>query len=262
MNLSAEPIRRRRLHEILTERLLTSIASGELAVGQAMPSETELAEHYGVGRPTVREALQKLEVMGVVAIAHGERARVVQTSAEHILNGLGASIVHLLSTAPENLDHLQEVRLLIEEAMVRRFVAQADPTSLASVEAALLRQEAAVESGRGFFAADMAFHVAIAEGAGNPLFPIFLRAMLDWLGAFHASTVRLSGFEALALAEHQAVFRAILAQDEAGAAAAMRAHLLRSSHLYGTHRQARADNASSAQLGPCPIAFRRRDDRR
>lgn len=235
--MNADPIRRRRLHEILAERLLARIAAGDPAPGEAMPSETELAARHGVGRPTVREALQKLEAMGVIAIAHGERARVVEPSASRILEGMNASIVHFLAAAPENIAHLQEARLLIEEAMVRRCAASGQVPAV--VEAALGKQEAALAGEGSFFAADMEFHVAIAEGAGNPLFPLFLRGMLDWLGAFHASVVRIGGYEALALSEHRAIHAAMRRGDAEGAAAAMRAHLLRSSTLYGPHGAAR-----------------------
>ncbi|WP_458098410.1 FCD domain-containing protein [Roseomonas sp. WA12] len=232
----ADPIRRRRLHELLAERLLARIAEGDPAPGEVLPSEAELAARHNVGRPTVREALQKLEGMGVIAITHGERARVIEPSASRVLEGMAASFVHFLTAAPENIAHLQEVRLLAEEAMVRRCVSRG--VALTALEDSLLQQEKAIRVGKGFFIADVEFHVAIAVGAGNPLLPIFLRAMLDWLGAFHASTVRLSGFEGLALEEHRAVFAAMRAGDADAAACAMRAHLLRSSSLYGTHQRA------------------------
>lgn len=232
----AEPIQRRRLHEIVAKRLLAGIQAGEPPPGGALPSEQELMARFGVGRPTVREALLRLENMGVIAIAHGERARVLEPSAERALGQLDQSIVHFLRTDPASLRHLQEARLVVEEAMVRRATERLDGAALARLSAALDRQERAIAEGAGFFAADMDFHVAVAKGAGNPLFPIFLRAVLDWLGAFHASTVRLTGYEALALDEHRAVHARVAAGDADGAAAAMRAHLLRTSSLYGLHR--------------------------
>lgn len=237
MRAGAEPIQRRRLHEIVVERLLAGIQAGEPPPGGALPSEGDLMARFGVGRPTVREALLRLENMGVIAIAHGERARVLEPSAGRILGQLDQSMVHFLGTDPASLRHLQEARLLVEEAMVRRATERLDDTGRARLSRILDRQERAVAEGEGFFAADMDFHVAIAECAGNPLFPIFLRAVLDWLGAFHASTVRLSGFERLALDEHRAIFAPMAAGDAEGAAAAMRAHLERSSALYGVHRR-------------------------
>lgn len=240
MSATPEPIQRRRLHEILAERLLASIRAGNPPAGAALPSEQDLMARFGVGRPTVREALLRLEAMGVISISHGERARVLEPSAARIIGQLNESIVHLLGTDAASLEHLKDARLAVEEALVRRATERATPESLAALSISLDRQAAAVAPGEGFFAADMEFHVAIAEGAGNPLFAIFLRAMLDWLGAFHASVVRIGGFEPVALTEHRAILDRMAARDAEGAVAAMRAHLRRSSSLYGPHRNTQA----------------------
>lgn len=79
------PIARRKLsHEVLN-RLLPCIRSGEFAVGSRLPSERELMQTLGVGRPAVREALQTLERMGLVSIVHGEGARVLALSADNVI---------------------------------------------------------------------------------------------------------------------------------------------------------------------------------
>lgn len=227
-----EPIQRRRLHEILAERLLARIRAGDPPPGGALPSEQELMARFGVGRPTVREALLRLEAAGVITISHGERARVVEPSAARILGQLNEGIVHLLGVDATSLEHLKDARLAIEEGLVRRATERASAASLARIEANLGRQAEAAARGEGFLAADMDFHVAIAEGAGNPLFPVFLKAMLDWLGAFHAAAVRTPGMEPVAMAEHRAIFERMRARDAEGAVAAMRAHLLRSARLF------------------------------
>lgn len=235
--MTPEPIQRRRLHEILAERLLAQIRAGEPPPGASLPSEQELMSRFGVGRPTVREALLRLEAMGVITISHGERARVVEPSAARILGQLNDSIVHLLGVDQASLEHLKDARLAIEEGMVRRATERATEASLARIEASMRRQEEAAASGEGFLAADMDFHVAIAEGAGNPLFPIFLKAMLDWVSAFHASAVRTPGMEPVAIAEHRVIQGRMIARDAEGAVAAMRAHLLRSARLFGVQLQ-------------------------
>lgn len=227
-----EPIQRRRLHEILAERLLARIRAGDPPPGGTLPSEQELMARYGVGRPTVREALLRLEAAGVITISHGERARVVEPSAARILGQLNEGIVHLLGVDATSLEHLKDARLAIEEGLVRRATERASAASLARIAATLERQAEAAARGEGFLAADMDFHVAIAEGAGNPLFPVFLKAMLDWLGAFHAAAVRTPGMEPVAMAEHRTIFARMQAGDAEAAAAAMRAHLLRSARLF------------------------------
>lgn len=55
-----EPIKRRKLSHEVRDRLLDMIQTGELKEGDKMPSEHDLMERYGVGRPAVREALQAL----------------------------------------------------------------------------------------------------------------------------------------------------------------------------------------------------------
>jgi DNA-binding FadR family transcriptional regulator len=233
MSTSPEPIQRRRLHEILAERLLARIRDGDPPPGGALPSEQELMAQFGVGRPTVREALLRLEAAGVITISHGERARVVEPSASRILGQLNESIIHLLGVDATSLEHLKDARLAIEEGLVRRATERATDASLARIAESLRRQADAARIGKGFLAEDMAFHVAIAEGAGNPLFPVFLKAMLDWLSAFHTAAVSTPGMEPVAMAEHRRIFERIEARDVEGAAAAMRSHLLRSARLFG-----------------------------
>jgi GntR family transcriptional regulator, sialic acid-inducible nan operon repressor len=73
----SETIQRRKLYQDVLDRLMARIRSGEIAPGEQLPSERELMEAYGVGRPAIREALQTLERSGIVEIAHGERARCI-----------------------------------------------------------------------------------------------------------------------------------------------------------------------------------------
>ncbi len=228
-----DPIQRRRLHELLLERLLKRIHAGDPPPGEALPSEHKLMEQFGVGRPAVREALLRLEAMGLIVISHGERAKVLPPSAQRILSQMNESIVHLLSTEPRNLGHLKDARIEIEEALVRRATMQMSVAQLDALGESIDRQRRAVAGKSGYHEADMDFHVLIAAGAGNPLYAIFLRAALDWLGAFYARAVRLGGKAAVSLAEHEAIYRAMRARDADQASALMRAHLTRSSRLYG-----------------------------
>lgn len=86
-----ERIVRRKLSDQVLERLLEMITRGEIAPGETMPSERDLMERFGVGRPAVREALHSLDTMGLISISHGERARVATLSAEtaiHQIDGV------------------------------------------------------------------------------------------------------------------------------------------------------------------------------
>src|SRR5919108_3442359 len=69
--IEVEPIRREGASNIVVDRLLGLVKAGRLAPGDRLPSERQLAEMFGVSRPTVREALRGLSVLGVVEIRHG-----------------------------------------------------------------------------------------------------------------------------------------------------------------------------------------------
>ena len=75
------PIRRRRLSEQLAERILGSIAAGELHPGDQLPTIAEMARSFRVAPPTVREALMRLEAKRVIEIRHGAGVFVSATAA-------------------------------------------------------------------------------------------------------------------------------------------------------------------------------------
>src|SRR5215468_10557911 len=98
---TTDAIPRRKLYQEVLDRLLERIRGGEIPPGAHLPSERELMETYGVGRPAVREALQALERSGIVEIAHGERARVVVSTADRLVAQIAGGAMHLLRTQPD-----------------------------------------------------------------------------------------------------------------------------------------------------------------
>lgn len=247
----AEPILRVRLHQQVADRLIELIQRGDFPPGSQLPSEHELMRRFGVGRVAVREALQLLEGLGAIAISHGERARVLEPSAARILGRFGAGMAHVLRSAPENLEHLKAARLEFETALVRKAALRARAADLARLEAGIEAMRAA-GSGLAFLRADMRFHRGIAELSGNPLYPVLLEAMLDWLSAFHIAQVHVSGLEALTISEHEAILAAVSRADADAAAEAVRAHLTRANALY--RLQARQGPASPDRGGDGGVA--------
>src|ERR1700712_5183936 len=79
-----EPIVRRKLSDEVFARLEQMITTGELQPGDEMPSERELMERFGVGRPAIREAMQALSNMGLVVISHGERAKILALTPDSL----------------------------------------------------------------------------------------------------------------------------------------------------------------------------------
>jgi len=226
-----ETIPRRKLSDQVLDRLVTMIRDGKLQPGDRMPSERDLMERYGVGRPAIREAMQTLESMGMLDIRHGERARIKSVSAASMMEQIDLTARHLLSTSPQSLNHLKEARLLFELDMVRIAAPRAEAADIARLRRAIAAQRASPDTAH-FVEADIAFHGALAAVSGNPIYTAVSNAMLQWIMAYHVDLVHVAGLEQLTLAEHEAIVDAVEAGDTDGAEKAMADHLNRANGLY------------------------------
>ncbi|TDP72798.1 transcriptional regulator NanR [Roseateles toxinivorans] len=229
---TTEPIHRRKLYQEVLDRLLERIRSGEIAPGAQLPSERELMEFYGVGRPAVREALQSLERSGIVEITHGERARVLLPNAQSLFDQIAGSARHLLRMQPETLEHLKEARVFLECGMARQAAERASDADIARLRERLAEHRASMANLSKFLEHDMAFHREIALISGNPIFPAIVESLFMWASEYYQPLVRAPGAEELTLSEHLRIVEAIAARQPQQAEQAMREHLTRANELY------------------------------
>lgn len=229
-----EPITRQKLSDQVFDRLWEMIVSGELKPGDAIPSERTLMEKFAVGRPAVREALQSLANKGVIRISHGERSRVNELTANIALDQVEDVAKLLLSAEPSNLEHLKQIRKIIEAGSVRIASEVCTTEDIQKLRALVEHQERQLKNPKAFIEADIAFHTAIAHASRNPLLQAITQAMLTWLFEYYKPLLHWSGRENTTLLEHAALVDQLEARDADSAAALMRQHLDRSDPLYAT----------------------------
>lgn len=232
MKPQEDQIVRRKLSDEVFDRLERMITTGELKPGDEMPSERVLMERFGVGRPAIREAMQSLASRGLVAISHGERAKVLQLTARSILQQVDLTAKIMLSQSADTLEHLKNSRIFFERGMVRDAATKATAEDIAELEAILEAQRQALGQADAFMSADMQFHMRIAQVSGNPIFIAVSEAMLAWLRTYHTELLIWTGKEQLTLSEHAEILEKIAAHDADGAEAALLRHLERSRALY------------------------------
>lgn len=223
---------RQKLSDQVFVRLREKIEDGTYRPGEPMPSERDLMERFGVGRPAVREALQQMHTLGLITIAQGGRARVNQLSTGAVIRNMDSLAQLLLSTSPENLEHLKDARRMFELGMIRIAAERASDQDVSDLETLVQRQRAALDDPDTFIRTDMEFHQRIARISANPIFAGLSEVMLGWLFRYHTDLLRWSGKEKTTLQEHDEIVAAIAAHAPEDAVAVMRDHLDRSSKLY------------------------------
>lgn len=92
LTTTRKPIVTKKLSEIVAEELERMIRREEIREGEYLPSERELMAFFGVGRPSVREALSSLRHKGLIRYNKGEKASVCRPSPETIINGLSGIV--------------------------------------------------------------------------------------------------------------------------------------------------------------------------
>lgn len=164
---SGEPIKIKRegVAEKVVRKILDLVKSGNLKAGDRLPAERELIDIFGVSRPTLREALRSLSVLGVIEMRHGGGAFVTDLHARSLL----APLDFFVSLSPDNIQEAFECRRLVEIDIARKCAKLATGKDIAGFEAMLSAQEKVVDDPVGFRILDSEFHEKLYEIAGNSI---------------------------------------------------------------------------------------------
>jgi DNA-binding FadR family transcriptional regulator len=211
---------RLKLAESVAQQLLEAVRG--LPPGTRVPSERELTKELGVGRSTVREALNGLALLGVVEVRHGQGVFVVGDVEESESGLLEAALERGVTK------EFVEARLVVEVEVARMAAERRTDEDVRLLEAVLEEQERRL-SGDVEPLLDTAanFNVVLAECAHNEvlvaIIQSFVALMLDERGP---KIYSLDGFREWDLAEHRGLFEAVRDHDGALAAERMRDHIL------------------------------------
>jgi GntR family transcriptional repressor for pyruvate dehydrogenase complex len=209
------------LSQSVTDALLTRIRSGQLNPGDRLPTASELMTEFGVGRNTIREAMQALVVMGLVEVRPRIGATVRAASGTTAANALALSA--LLDDAA--VRDLYEFRRAIEVAAAGLAAERATADEIAEIGRVASRYVYDVEHGMHGYEDDLALHQVIAHASHNVYFVKVLSDVAGLLAAARRETERVPGAADRASVEHVAIFEAIRDRSPERARAAMATHI-------------------------------------
>ncbi len=199
------------------------IAKGELPVGHRFPPQEVLAGQMGVSRSTIREAINKLTVLGLLAAKPGVGTMVVADSSGASLSALGQ---HLFLKSGE-VAQFMEARLYLEKAAIRLAILKATDAELAGLDALVAEQDRACRNGDcdSFSALDAQFHRTIIEISNNQVLRRFLGLIWDGLSQFIREVTALQSAVENAIHYHRRLVRHLKARDLAQAETTLLEHL-------------------------------------
>jgi GntR family transcriptional repressor for pyruvate dehydrogenase complex len=210
-----------KLYQQVASKVAAAIRSGDYRRGRRLPSERELAEQFGVSRPTVREAMIALEIQGFVQSRHGSGVYVTDHTPK-----LGGD---------EDLDigpfELTEARRVLEGETCALAAISITEAEVAELDAILLELDREAGGSGPGDRSDRRFHVMIAQATRNSALVTMVETLWDMryrspLCREMLSRARAAG-DRPRLDEHRRIVQALAARDPHAARLAMRNHLTR-----------------------------------
>ena len=218
---SIVPLERLSIAEQVAKHLLDLIRTGALQPGQQLPTERDLAASLHVSRPSVREALRGLQILGVVKSRQGGGIFVSSLEAADLLQPLHV----FLSLSPENFRALHEARVVVEGTIGRMVAQRITPDVVSHLAAMVQTQTRLMHDPVAFRVSDMEFHRVLREQAANP----YLERISLSLYVLGAEYRRLSwetpAMLKRSLADHQEIIAALQARDADRMQRAMERHM-------------------------------------
>src|SRR3954471_20666426 len=200
------------------EQLLGYIVSGEWKEGQRILPERELCQELGVARPSLREALKALEIMGLVDSRVGA-GTFVRRRADFLSRPL---LWGIAGSSSAGADELVESRLVLEVELAGFAAERATEDDLSEIKHGLHSLDAKPDEVLEF---DLKFHLAIAVAAHNQVLLNAVLMIRNLIQQWMLVTLQVPGITEKVLVQHAGILESIVAKDSKSARDRMRTHL-------------------------------------
>lgn len=218
--IMSEAVERNTLVTNVAEQLRSQIAEGRFGVGDYLPPQKELAERFGVGLSTIREAVQLLSASGLLKSYPGKGTWVNDDALSILLHP------QAVKTRLGELKARQvyEARSVIEVALTELAADRATPGDLDRINQALQAMESA-EDDQEFVEADLSFHLMVAKAGHNELLEQFYQLVQKLLTQVINELIQLPRVKSESISLQRAIYEAVKDGDILAAQNAAQAHM-------------------------------------
>lgn len=211
-----------RLYEQIVQQVEDSILKGQLKPGDQLPAERDLAHSFGVSRTAVREAVKTLREKGLVEAFSGRGTFVTNGTSHSIRQSLDLMIrINPL----EGSANLAELRLVLEPEIASLAAARIEEQLLSTMREAVEEMDRSLRDPDAYVEADLDFHLALAEAAGNPIILSLLDSIVGLLREQRSRIFNVDGGPERGQFHHKRILAAVEQGNPESAREAMRAHL-------------------------------------
>jgi GntR family transcriptional repressor for pyruvate dehydrogenase complex len=211
-----------RLYEQIVQQVEDAILKGQLKPGDQLPAERDLAHSFGVSRTAVREAVKTLREKGLVE-AYSGRGTFVTNGTSHSIR---QSLDLMIRINPlEGSANLAELRLVLEPEIAALAAARIEEQLLSTMREAVEEMDRSLRDPDAYVEADLDFHLALAEAAGNPLILSLLDSIVGLLREQRSRIFNVDGGPERGQFHHKRILAAVEQGNPEAAREAMRAHL-------------------------------------
>lgn len=227
MALEYEEIVRSGLPRQVADLIRTAILEGRLKVDERLPTEEELAQRFGISRPTVREALKVLAAQNLIRARRGPTGGtfVCRPDPEQIGRTLTDAATLLIGVGTFSVDEIVSARIETESVCCRLAAEHRRDEDLEQLAAEITRQRDQSLSDEEFCASDVRFHRALATATCNGPLRLMMYAVIESFVPVTNLLIYADHERRLTVDGHAHVLDAVSARDGDRAAKAMREHL-------------------------------------
>jgi len=225
MRLAGGKLNKARVSDQVRERITELILSGQLKVGDQLPSEAALASEFGVSKVPVREAIIGLQQAGLLIIKRGAGGGIFV--AEPSAEPMGEVLTLMLRLGRASIKELTEARLIIETEVAYLAAQRTTEQDLEALEQTIAAYQQSLEVDEPRTIADMDFHLRLGDACGNMVLNLTLKGLVPMV--YHS--VRVHQFarkdRVRGIADHKQMLAALRRRDAEQARQLMRRHIER-----------------------------------
>jgi DNA-binding FadR family transcriptional regulator len=228
--ITFEPLKKRRLSEVLENHIRELILQGELQPDDTLPTEKEMSRQFGVSPVTVREALRGLEAFGLIEKRQGKYGGSVVKQLES--GTVKTALYDFLSSKRLSAKDLMEARLAIEPPIAAIAASAITDVEIEEIEANVrYREEKIRGAGDSLTKADLVditekniqFHRLVGIATHNPILALTMDYIMDFLWDLRKkSGSHTSRFRSQVVQSHRKILEQLKDRQADGAEEEMR----------------------------------------